>query len=440
MSSIAFGGLATGLDTASIVSQLLEIKKQPIYRLQQRKTEYQAQISALGTFKSKLQALQDATEKLDTANEFSALKASSSDEDILQVTAGSTAAPGSYSIEVLSRAVAQKDMSQGYDSLFDSVGSGTISFTVDGEVTEVPLVGYTSIESLANLINDNVEGVGASILYDGSETGGYRLVLSGAEAGSAGAFTADFSGLTGGISPVLTTTTAAADAQLLIDDVAVTATSNKVEDAISGLTLDLRDQEPGKQIFVEVARDNEGIAELVKGMVDAYNDVFSFVKDQSKSDADLSDNPTLRTVASRLESIFSSSYEDGLGSISTFSLVGITRGDGRLLEFDEDDFSDALSDSFGGVRDLFIERDGNEGKMVQLQDLIDTLTDSTEGIFKTSTDLLNDKIRNADDTIARYERSVESYKVTLERKFTAMEMMVSQLQAQGGYLSSMMIG
>ncbi len=51
--------------------------------------------------------------------------------------------------------------------------------------------------------------------------------------------------------------------------------------------------------------------------------------------------------------------------------------------------------------------------------------------------MLNRKIDDADDTIARYQRSVDSYKSTLERKFTAMEMMVSQLQAQGNYLAAM---
>ncbi|MBE0566611.1 MAG: flagellar filament capping protein FliD [Krumholzibacteria bacterium] len=437
MSSIAFGGLATGLDTGTIVAQLLELKKQPIYRLQERKKGFQAEISALGTLKSKLAALQEAARKLDTSGEFSALKASSSDEDILQVSANSKAAPGSYTVEVLSRAVAQKDMSQGYDSKLDSVGSGTLSITIDGLTHELELVGYNNLESLAGLINDNVDGVGASVLYDGSETGGYRLVLSGGEAGSAGAFSADFSGLSGGVPPVLSTTTAAADAQLLIDDVAVSASSNRVEDAVSGLTFDLRDQEPGRQIFVEVSRDNEGIAELVKGLVDAYNNVFSYVKEQTGKEGSLRDNPTLRSVASRLESMFSQPLESGLGSIGTFSLVGVTRGEGRLLKFDEEDFAEALRANFGSVRDLFVEREGNEGKMPQLDDLIKSLTDNTGGVFKISTDLLNRKIRNADDTISRYERSAESYKLTLERKFTAMEMMVAQLQAQGNYLGTM---
>ena len=68
MSSVSFSGLATGLDTGSIISQLVELKRAPIYRLQKDKKSYQDQISSLATLKTKLLALQTAARKLDTAN------------------------------------------------------------------------------------------------------------------------------------------------------------------------------------------------------------------------------------------------------------------------------------------------------------------------------------------------------------------------------------
>ncbi len=86
---------------------------------------------------------------------------------------------------------------------------------------------------------------------------------------------------------------------------------------------------------------------------------------------------------------------------------------------------------------MFIERDGNLGKSYLIDQAIENMTDSMDGLFKISTDALNKKIDYADQGIDRYERSIESYRVTMERKFTAMEMMVSQLQAQGSYLSGM---
>ena len=312
-----------------------------------------------------------------------------------------------------------------------------ISFTVNGETTELNLTGFNSLESLKNTINNDVAGVNASIIYDGSDTGGYRLVLTSTEAGSDGAYTVDMSGLSGGTSPVMTSSQTAEDASLTVDGISVTATSNDPTDVISGLTLHLKDADVGTTVHVEVDMDTEGISDKVEAMVNAYNDMFTYINTQSGTDGTLRGNPTLNSVASRVENLFVSGLSGGLGDITNFFQVGITRGSDRQLEFNADDFADALSEDFGGVRDLFIERDGNLGKMYLLDSSIDDMTDSLDGLFKIATDSLNRKIDYADDTIDRYERSVESYQKTLERKFTAMEAMVSQLQAQGNYLAGL---
>ncbi len=437
MSAISFSGLATGMDTASIVDQLVEIKRAPIYRLQDDNKSYQNQLTALDTLKTKLLALQTAAQAIDTSNEFSSLVASSSDDTILDVTASADAAAGSYDITVLSMATAQKDISQGYDSIADSVGEGIISFSVNGTTTDLNLTGFTSLESLKNTINNDVAGVNASIVYDGADTGGYHLVLSSTEAGSDGAYSVDMSGMSGGTTPILTNNQTAEDALLTVDGLAVTAASNNPTDVISGLTLNLKSADVGTTVHVNVSMDTEGISEKVSAMVDAYNDIFSFINTQSATDGDLRNNPTLRSVGSRIENLFISSLSGGLGDISNFFQVGITRGDDRQLVFNETDFSEAIASDFGGVRDLFVERDGNLGKMYLLDTSIDDMTDNFDGLFKISTDSLNRKIDYADDSIARYERSVDAYRKTMEAKFTAMESMVAQLQAQGNYLSSL---
>lgn len=439
MPMINFSGLATGLDTGSIVSQLVELKRAPIYRLQKRRTGFENQMKALDSLKAKLVALQDAAKGIDTAAEFSALKTTVANEDALTVAAGSGAAAGSYEINVTQLARAQKTTSQGYDSKLDSVGSGTLSFTVNGETTDLNLVGFNSLESLANKINNDVAGIGASIVFDGSTTGGYHLVLSAAEAGTAGAFSVDASGLSGGVTPILTTSVdhTARDAQLTVDGIAVTASSNNPSDVISGLTLNLLSDTEGPTT-VTVATDSAGIGDSVQTLVDKYNDLFSFISEQSGASGTLRDNPTLRAVASRIEGIFTSSLSGGLGDVSLFSQVGITRGDARQIKFDKDKFTEALSNDFGGVRDLFIEREGNLGKTYLIDQAVENMTDSIDGLFRISNDALNKKMEYADSSIERYERSIASYQLTLERRFTAMEQMVSQLQAQGNYLSSFM--
>lgn len=432
--SIAFGGLATGLDTGAIISQLVELKRAPIYRLEANVQGYQNQISAMGTLKSKLIALQDAANELSTSNKFSSLTATSSDEDFLKVAAESDASPGTYTFEINHLAKGQKEVSQGYDNRSDSIGSGIMSFTVGGETVDLNLTGFNSLDSVKDEINNNVSGVSASIIYDGSDTGGYHLVLSSTETGADAAFTVDFSGISGGITPILENKSVATDAEIVVDGITI-QTSNSTSDIISGLTIDLLQAEIGKQIQVDVEVDSEGISEKVKAFVDAHNDLQSFIQANKSPDGDLYGNPMVRTVGSRIENIFTSSLEGGLGSVSLFSQIGISRGEGRLLDWDENEFLDALGDDFGGVRDLFIERDGNLGKTYLIDQAVENMTDSVDGLFKISNEALKTKIDYAESGIERYTRSVESYQLTLERKFTAMEMAVAALQSQGNYLS-----
>jgi len=436
MSSVAFSGLSSGLDTGSIVSQLVELKRAPIYRLEDRKSQFKAQISALGTLKTKLLDFQNALKDLDSAREFSSLSATTSDEDYLTVSAGKDAAAGNYTFEIEALAKAQKSVSQGFDSADDSVGSGIMSFTVDGETVDINLMGYTSLEGLAGIINNDVAGVSATIINDGSASGNYSLVLSSEEAGSDNAFTVDVSGLSGGITPLFTTSTPASDATVWIDGHEVTMGSNSSDEVISGLTLNLLQAEVGKEITVSVSVDTEGISEKVKSFVDKYNDLFSYISDAGGAEGELNGNPTLRAVASRIENIAISALDTD-SDISNFFQAGISRGEGRQLKWEEDEFLEALDGNFSGVRDLFIERDGNLGKMYLFDQAIENMTDSIDGLFKISTDALNKRIDYADQGIERYERSVESYQTTLERKFTAMEMMMSQLQAQGSYLAGL---
>jgi flagellar hook-associated protein 2 len=287
------------------------------------------------------------------------------------------------------------------------------------------------------MINNDIDGVSASLINDGSGTDSYYLVLRADTEGSAGDFTVHSSGLTGGENPVFSTTQAAADARLTIDGLPVTATGNQLQDVISGLTLNLLQAEPGTTVSVKVDLDGAQVEESVKAMVDAYNDLFAFIKDQSAPGADLHGHPALRSVGNRLENIFNSAQAAGGGAFSMLWEVGIKTGEDRQLVWDPAKFQEALQADFSGVRALFAENAGNPGKGYLVFTAIDDMTDSVSGLFKISNDALNAKIRTADKTIERYERGIESYRLNLETRFRAMERMVAQLQAQGSYLGGL---
>jgi flagellar hook-associated protein 2 len=441
MSTISFGGLASGLDTGSIISQLIAIRRIPITRMQEQQKTYEQQISALKDLKSKLLALREAAAALDIPSEFAALAASSTDESFLTAAANGLAAPGRYDITINSLASYQKDISEGYASLAENVGTGIVHITVGGETTDIDLSApVNSLSDLQSAINSAGIGVNATLLNDGSDTTPFRLVLTSAESGDEAAYTMDFSGLTGGTAPTMTNVSTAQNASLTIDTIPVTSASNIVSSAVTGLTLNLLDADPESSISVSVETDPSAIEDKIQALVDAYNALFTYISEQNSETGTLRGHSALRTVRNSMQQLFALPLTEAAGDFSLLAQVGISQAEGGQIAYDSEKFAEALGESFANVRDLFVQRGESLGKAYLVRTAIDNLTDSIDGVFKISTKGLEAKIDNLDDSIARYERSVESYQTLLERKFTAMESMVSALQAQGNYLYAALIG
>ena len=115
MASITAPGVGSGLDIASLVSQLVAAEGQgKSIRLARREAFAQAEISALGSLKSALSSFQSAVQDLDALSDFRKRSASSADEDLFTASADDKAVAGSYSIEVVNLAAAHKLASTGY--------------------------------------------------------------------------------------------------------------------------------------------------------------------------------------------------------------------------------------------------------------------------------------------------------------------------------------
>ena len=349
----------------------------------------------------------------------------------MSATAGPGAAAGNYTLIVDRLATARKMVSQGYDGEGALVGSGTLGWAAGGESGTITVAEGTTLVGLRDAINAQAAGVTASIINDGSASGGSRLVLSAAETGTAGDFSLDLAGLSGAGSPAFTDLQVAADASFTVDGLAVTSSSNRPADVISGLALDLR--QTGGPVTITVDRNDEAMAAKVEALVNAYNDLADFTATQLAPEGALQGNSTLRMVRDRIDTLFTT--PQATGDVTLFSQLGISRDRQGRLEWDAEAFESALAQDFGAVRDFFANADGVSGKGVLIGQAVDDMTDLASGLFKISSDSLDSRIRTADRNIERYERSIDAYRATLERRFRAMETMVARLQAQGSYLN-----
>src|SRR4051794_7421348 len=98
--SFSVDGLVSGLDTSSMVQQLMQIEKQPQAALQAQRTKVQGKVTAYQDVNSKMAAVRDAADALSTAAQWSVTKASTSNAAIATATTVQGAAPGTVSFTV----------------------------------------------------------------------------------------------------------------------------------------------------------------------------------------------------------------------------------------------------------------------------------------------------------------------------------------------------
>jgi flagellar hook-associated protein 2 len=108
MSGLNIAGIASGIDTNSIISQMVALETRSLVSYQQRIAQQEAERVAYGDLNGRLQALQTATSRFSSNELFSSLTATSSRTDLVQVSADQNAPRGSHQIKVLQAAQAHR--------------------------------------------------------------------------------------------------------------------------------------------------------------------------------------------------------------------------------------------------------------------------------------------------------------------------------------------
>jgi flagellar hook-associated protein 2 len=383
--SLASPGVGSGLDVVGIVNKLMSVEKRPLVLLDAQIKTDQAEISAYGTLRSALAALQSSLAGLRDVSAFKTLAATISDTSLLTATAGSGAVAGSYNVQVTALAKAQKLASTGFASANDTVGSGSLTFdfgTVVGAVftsngngakTVTIGAGQGTLAGIRDAVNAANIGVTATIVSDGG-TNGTHLVFTAASgaANSLKITVSDGDGTatdTAGLSQLAYDPAAAAgsgknmeqkveaqDATLIVDGITIKRPTNTVTDAIQGVTLNLlKDGAPAATLTVAANPGNTGA--MISGFVTAYNQLTSTLASLTKYDAAqkqasvLTGDATVRSIQQQLRSILTSALPSG--AYTTLSQAGVQfKADGTLA-LDSAKLDTALKANPAGITQLF---------------------------------------------------------------------------------------
>ena len=388
-------GLGSGLDIEGLVTQLVAAERSPIEsRIFKRERSLTSDISALGSLKSALADLKSASDKVKSPGTFEKRVTTSSDSAKVSATASSSAAIGSYDIEVTSLAASQSlAVRQQFSSLTETIGTGTLTFTFgttgysadDSDNTNdtyssfVAKAGTSSqsvtidasnntLAGVRDAINNADIGVSAAIVSEGST---YRLLISSQSSGAENSLQIAVNDAgdsndtdTNGLSRLAfnssagTTnvhqTVAAADSAFKVNGLALSASSNVVSSAIDGLSLTLS-AVTTSAISLTVKDNSAEIKTAISSFAEGYNAFVSKVSQLTAFDATtgvkgpLLGDFTTRTVTNQLRTTLSSAAEGYVGTFRRLAEIGITLSSTGNLEVDDTTLSSALENNFDDV-------------------------------------------------------------------------------------------
>lgn len=457
MSGISFSGLSTGIDTASLISQLMTLERQPQQILSKKKTAIQGKISEFNNITSSLNDFKSLMNGMKTEETFSGRTVSVSNAAALSATVSSSATPGRHAVTVTTLPRAQTQVGRtgaasGYASSSGlNFGVGTITIT-GGDAPVTVTIGDSdkSLSGIAAAINASGANVTASVINTGDAATPYQLVITGKDTRTYGVSTA----LSGGSyePPVFSTTLAASAAQFSVDGIPITRTdlTSTIKDVIPGVTLNLLKE--GETAQIDINNDSSGITTKINSFINAYNNSMFLLNKQSnynattKSAGVLSGDFTIRSMKQQLQSIVTNQVDGVSGQFSSLSRIGIkTNTKDGSLSLDTKKLNEALAADFKGVVELFTANNdvkgldaAQYGVAAQFGTLLDKLTKSyvsagyaDNGVIATRVKGLSKSITDIDKQIEAMETRLTQKEASLKKQFTALESLVSSLNTQG---------
>ncbi len=344
-------GSQSGIDTNALVEALTKAKALPATQMTNKITANQTKISTLTSLKTALQTLQKSVDSLrnpsfgsSSTNAFAArtpflsVTNGQTVSDYIGVATANGAPIGKYTLEVNRLATAEIRQSISFtdrtSSLVNAAATNTAghfaagTFQINGiNVTFNQGDSLNNIAAAINSVADRSNVTANIVKYSDTD---YKLVLTGKNTGAANAITITDTDRVmpyapGVMTPIISRTQNAADAEIEFNGQTVTRASNKISDLIDNVTFSLYGRTNSETVTLDIDKDNVGISKTIGDFVTSYNSVRTFQAQQQQRDANgalvetavLNNNSTMNTIINQLSSLIS-----GQASIAIPSLYG----------------------------------------------------------------------------------------------------------------------
>ena len=356
--------------------------------------------------------------------------------DSVTLEATDKAKAGTHTLDVTSLATSDIKQSQtgyAYDSALMDAGNMTLeigsgddkqSFTIDVSSTD-------SIKDVVGKINKETNGKIEASLINVGGTDPWHLVLKSADTGASNNITVS------GDYAFDQVGEGAKDASFTFDGIQITRESNKVDDLVEGLTINL--QKEGNT-NITIKQDNGKLIEGMEKFVDAYNKlVQSFTESTKFNKAEKSaglfqGNSSIRAAATMIKDAFILTTSKTGKTIGSFGLE--LQRDGTI-DFKKSDFEAALKKDPQSVEDFFRGTNGRDGAFNRLESTIFDIKTSSNGVLKSLAKNLDDDANRLQDQQKSAQKRLDDRYSIMARKFASYDSVIAKLNSQGDTLTAM---
>ncbi|MFK5984455.1 MAG: flagellar filament capping protein FliD [Pseudomonadota bacterium] len=438
MAGLSLGGL--NLDVSGIVSQLMSIEARPFDKLVEQQTAYKSQLSELGRLKSTLSTFQSSMESLSSLDKFETYKASnseSSDKLSFSTSVDKDAIAGIYSINVTSLASVNKlGQTSGVNDNFDATtplntNGATLDLTVGSDPTLSIDIDGKTISEARDAINDAANtakiGLSASIIQTGSDK--FQLVITAKDTGIDNRV--QFASNDASSALFLSEIQTATDGKVEIDGYEVSSSTNKIEGAIDGVTINLLQANPSAtNADLTISRDTAAAESAVKDFIKSYNTLISSI-DIYETGA-LEGDSFLANIKNTFRQQINTSSDTG--AFNYLAEIGVTSnaktGD---LELNSSVLRDAISNDYEAVSKLFAEKD--KGVAFRLDKMIDNFI-SYDGLLKSKENSINSRLKLNSKDQDRLSVRLELKEASYLKQYSALDTLISKMNSTSSSLTA----
>ena len=422
------------IDPASMAMQLVAIERQNMDKLLKKQMDsIKAQQSAISTLTTKLSSFQTMLKDLNKASNLQAQKATMSQEGLMTVTSNGKASSGQYNFFVEQLAQSHQ-VGLSLDSETAPLpADGVFSLTVKGKSVDIDLASLpagATVKDLVSHINNAKDNPGVKATLVRTD-GKVNMVLTSKESGEVNAITVKYSGDAGSSLGTAVAKqseiTKAQDAKLQMggnNPLTITSASNKIENVVDGLTLQLtKAQKSGDApLQVTVEQDKEAVTGSLKKFVDSYNELVDELAKMTSSDPKAPGALSSDSGVRSLKSMLANSVRDLPNGLSLSSL-GIKTDKTGKLSFNETDFNKALEKDPELLGKALM---GDDGLLKRMSDSLDPYT-KRDGALKGRKSGLEASEKRVNERMEALDRRMNSAYKRYLNQFTTMNQMMQTM-------------